>query len=146
MQGTGQGDVVDVVTGRVRQRPILPPARHASVDQLRVPRHAVIRAQAQALGHAGPEAFEQRIRRLRQPQHRLHALGLFQIHTDGAPVAGKNIPRGTCPRPHAIHADHLRAHIRKHHPAEGPRTDTGQFDDAISMKWSHALPPLFPNE
>ena len=40
VQRTSEGDVVDVVAGTLRQRPVLAPARHAAVDQARVQREA----------------------------------------------------------------------------------------------------------
>src|SRR3970040_1739326 len=44
-----------------RERPILPPAGHAAVDEARVAGERRIRAEAEALHHAGPEALDEHI-------------------------------------------------------------------------------------
>ena len=56
-------DVVPVVAGRVRQRAELAPAGHAAVDEARISREAGVGAEAEPLGHAGPEALDQRVGR-----------------------------------------------------------------------------------
>jgi hypothetical protein len=45
----------------LRQRPFLTPSGHAAIDQPRVARLHHVRAKAQSLHHAGPEAFDQRV-------------------------------------------------------------------------------------
>ena len=57
----GQGEVVDVVTGGFRQRSRLSPACHAAVDQPRIARERDVRAEAESLHGAGPEAFDQSV-------------------------------------------------------------------------------------
>ena len=71
----GERDVVDVVAGRVRERPVLAPAGHAAVHEPRVAGEADVGPEAEALGDAGPEALDQRVGRLDEPQHRLDAFG-----------------------------------------------------------------------
>ena len=56
-----QRNVVDVMSGRLRQGALLSPARHAPIHQLRVARHTVLRPDAQALSDAGSKAFEQAV-------------------------------------------------------------------------------------
>ena len=46
-------DVVDVVAGRLRQRPVLAPAGHPAVDEPRVAGEAPVGAEAEPLGHPG---------------------------------------------------------------------------------------------
>jgi len=75
------------VTGGMRQRPFLSPSRHASVDQPRVTRETIVGSQAQPLGYAGTEAFDQRVRFLDQPQHGLDRFGPFEIERNRAPAA-----------------------------------------------------------
>ena len=65
----GERDVVDVVAGRVRERPVLAPAGHAAVHEPRVAGEARVGADAEPLGHAGPEALDQRVGLLDQAQH-----------------------------------------------------------------------------
>ena len=87
MQRAGQRDVVDVVAGSVRQRTFLSPSRHASVNQAGIARETVVGAQAEPLGYAGPEAFDQCVGFLDQPQHGLNRFGPFEIERHRAPAA-----------------------------------------------------------
>ncbi len=61
MQRAGERDVVDVVAGGLRERPVLAPAGHAAVDEPRVAREADVGAEPEPLHHAGPEALDQRV-------------------------------------------------------------------------------------
>ena len=126
----------------VRDGAFLPPARHAPVDELFVARHAIVRAEAQALSDAGPKALEQRIGGFHQLEDEFHALRLLQVHRDGAAVAGQHIAPAPSRAADAIYADHLRAHVREHHAAERPGADASQFYDAESLQWAHALLPF----
>src|SRR5690606_38031295 len=64
VQGAGDGDVADVVPGGVGQGALLPPAGHPPVDELRVAGEAVVRADAEPLGDAGPAALDRKSTRL----------------------------------------------------------------------------------
>ena len=66
MQGAAQRNIIDVVTRRLSQRPLLAPAGHTPINQFRVTRQAVLRANAKSLGHPWPIAFKQRIGALNQ--------------------------------------------------------------------------------
>ena len=68
-------DVVDVVPGGLRVRTVLAPAGHAAVDELRVPGEAGVGPDAEPLGHAGPEALDERIGLLDEREHRLDPVG-----------------------------------------------------------------------
>ena len=61
LERAGQRDVVDVVAGGVGVRAVLAPAGHAAVDEPRVAGEADVGAEAEALGHAGPEALDERV-------------------------------------------------------------------------------------
>ena len=74
-QRTGLRQVVDVVAGGHRQRPVLTPAGDPREDQPRVDRRAVVGADAESLAGAGPEAVQQHIGLGGQVQQRLR-LGL----------------------------------------------------------------------
>ena len=65
VQGAGDADVVEVVAGRLGQRPGLSPAGHPAVDQPRVAGPAVLGAEPETLGGAGAQALDQRRRRAR---------------------------------------------------------------------------------
>ena len=123
--------------------PFLAPAGHASVDQLLVARQAVVGPEAQTFGDAGSKPLEQRVGGLHQLEHQFDALGLLEVHGDGTPVTCQHIARAAACSADAVNADHLRAHVREHHPAERPRPDAGEFDDAKTLQWSHrCLPPV----
>ena len=61
VEGAGQGDVVDVMPGRRRQRAVLPPAGHPAENQPRVTREADIGPQAKAFHDPGPESLDEGI-------------------------------------------------------------------------------------
>ena len=91
VQGTGQGDVIQIVSRRLRQWSLLPPAGHAPVNQARVALQAGPRAQAQFLGDPGAKTFDQHIAAFDQVEHGLHARGLFQIDGDGTSPAAQHV-------------------------------------------------------
>ena len=66
VQRAGQGQIIDIVTGGLRQWPGLTPTGHATVDQSRVPGQAELRSQAQPLHDAGPKALDQHVGALDQ--------------------------------------------------------------------------------
>ena len=78
----GERDVVDVVAGRVRERAVLAPAGHPPVDQPRVAGEALVGTEPEPLGDAGPEALDERVGLLDQPQHALDAVGVLQVDAD----------------------------------------------------------------
>ncbi len=82
MQRARQANVVDVVPGRLGQRPLLAPARHASVHQLLVASPAILGPQPQALGDARAEPLEEGIRLLDKAQHGFSAGGAFKVDGD----------------------------------------------------------------
>ena len=129
--------------GGLRHRTVLAPARHASVDELRVAGEARVGTEAEPLGDAGPEALEQRVGALDEPQHELDAVGVLQVDADRAAAAVQRLEvrlvelrRVDLLR--AVDADDVGAHVRQQHPGERPRSDPGQLDDLDSCKRSHA--------
>ncbi len=102
---------------------------------------AIRRPQAEALGDAGAEAFDEDLGPFDQAQHQLAAARLLQIDDEGFLVAVEQImgPRRLAGAPDA---DDLRPHIRQQHGAEGPRPQPRQFDDRDARKRSHDLAPV----
>ena len=92
----GERDVVDVVARGLRHRTVLAPPGHAPVDELRVAGEAHVGAEAEALGHAGPEALEQRVGALDELQHELDALGVLQVDADRAAAAVQRLEVRPC--------------------------------------------------
>ena len=126
LERAGERDVVDVVPGGVRHRPVLAPAGQAAVHEPRVAGGALVGADAEALGDARPEHFEEHVGLLDQPQQRLDALRQLEVdrHRLLAPVHGRGRGPGAVDRPRGIDPvdpQHLGAHVGEQHPAERPR-------------------------
>ena len=120
-----QRDVVDVVAGGLRVRPVLTPAGQPPVHELRVAGERDVGPDAQPFRHAGPEHLEEGVGLLQQPQQCLDAVGLLQVDGDGLLAAihgaGRRLrvvdgPGGVDP----VDPQHLGAHVREQHPAERP--------------------------
>ena len=141
VQRADEADVVDVVTGGLGEGAFLTPTGHAPVDQAFVAGHARFGADAESLGHAGPEAFEEPIGGFAELEDDFDTLGCLQVHGDRAPVARQHVPWRGRGMADPIHPDHLGAHVGEHHAAERARSDAGQLDDAQSVQRSHRWPP-----
>ena len=115
--------------------PDLAPARHAPVDELRIARETDFRPDTEALGHAGPEAFDQRIRAVNEPQQRRNARRTLQVERDRPSVAQQGVDRIGFPgwRRGTVDADDRRTHVGKHHGAERRWTQPREFDDPDSL-------------
>ena len=90
-QAAGQGDVVDVVAGALRVGALLAPPGHAPVDEAGIARQADVGAEAEPLHHPRPEALEQRVGLLDQPEHGLHTFGHLDVDGDRLPAAGEQV-------------------------------------------------------
>ena len=95
------------MAGRLSEWPILAPAGHPAVNQLRVPGLTVFRTQSQTLGDAGTESFKQGVRGLHQPQHCGNTLRLLKVHGNGFPISRQHVSGATGVRLDAIHPDDL---------------------------------------
>ena len=91
VERAGEGDVVDVVAGGLGVGAVLAPAGHAAVDELGVAGQAVIRADAEALGHAGAEALDEHVGLLDHGEHRLDALRALEVDADRAAAAVQDV-------------------------------------------------------
>lgn len=130
VQQAGEADVVEVVPGALRQRPLLAPAGHSRVDQLRIAGEARLRPDAQPLGDAGPEGLDQHIGLLDHRQQRRHVAGLLQVQRHRATIAQqRRIGRRVGTAARALDAHHLGAHVGEHHAAVGRRAQPGDLDD-----------------
>ncbi len=137
VQRAGERDVVDVVTGRQRERPRLAPARHAAENDLRIALEAHIGAEAQPLHHAGTKAFDHGVSLRDQLQRRLNRFRFLQIEHDGRTAAIGDFPfAGNAPAL-AIDADHFRAHVGQQHGRKRPRPDAREFDDFDALQRTH---------
>ena len=144
VEGTREGDVVDVVAGGLRIRAFLAPAGHPAVDEARVAGEAVVGADTETLGDPRPEALDQAVGGLDEPHHGLDALRGLHVDADRATAAQHDVGRGhiritASNRRGSLDADHVGAHVGQHHGAERPRADARQLDDAYSGKGSHGV-------
>ena len=139
--GTGQGDVVDVVAGDLGQRPILAPAGNAAIDQLGIALPAVLGAEAQSLGDASAETFDQGVGAGHHAQDQFDTFGLLQIDRDRAATAiEQRVLRlhrdAEIGIDHTIDAYHLGAHVGEHHRAHRVGANARQFNHLVSDQWS----------
>ena len=132
-------EVVDVVADVAGERAVLAPAGHARVDEPRVAGAARVGTDAESLGDAGPEPFEQHVGAARTGAARpRRASGCFRsMPTLRRPRSiteyGDTNPATFEPRRdvgRAVEAQHLGAHVGEQHPRELHRPDVRQLDDA----------------
>ncbi len=148
MESSSEGDVVDVVSGGLRQWPVLAPAGDAAIDEARIAREAIVRAEAQPLGDAGAEPFDQPVGLFDKAQCQRLSIRGFEIDRDRPATAQQQViaqrPRETeiaAARP--VDAQHRGTHVGEQHRAHRPRPDPGQLDDLDPGKRSHGVPRLF---
>lgn len=67
---------------------------HAAVDERRAAREARVGPDAEALGDAGAEPFDERVGTLDEPQHDFPAGRMLQVDADGVAAAGVDVPQG----------------------------------------------------
>jgi len=91
VQCPGDGDVVQVVPGRMGPRSGLPPAGHPGVDESRFAGEAVVRAESQPFGDAGPHPFHERVRTLHQFEHRGDGGRVLEVERDARPATGQQV-------------------------------------------------------
>ena len=150
-QRTADGDVVDVVAGHGRHRPLLTPPRHAPVDQPAVAPEAGVGPDAQSLGHAGPEALDQPVGLLDEPEHELDGVGVLEIDADRGTGPVQQVP--VRPRPRGrdllpaldrarrrpLEPQDLRPGVGQHHAGVGRRPDSRQLNDLDPAQRSTAV-------
>ncbi len=134
VQRAGKRDVVHVVAGRLRERPVLAETGHPPVDELRVQRQAFVRAEAQPLHRAGPEALDKHVGLRDQLAGQRDPLGVLEVDRERtlAAIGQVEVIRSR----HAqvrllepVEPQHLGAHVRQQHPAHRRRPDAGELDD-----------------
>ena len=145
MQDPGDGEVIQVVPGGVRQGAALAPAGHAAVDQGGVALKAGFRTQSEALHDAGTETLYQHVRALHQAQHHVYAFRALQVQGDRlfAAVEKRRVATlayrgGIRVGTGAFHQHHLRPQIGEHHTRDGAGADAGDFNDFNTLQRSHA--------
>jgi hypothetical protein len=155
VQRADAGDVADVVPDGGGQRAVLPPARHTRVDQPRVAGQADLGPHAETFGHPRPQALEQDVRGVGQPEQRVHRARVLQVEHGGLAAAVHQVTfrPGFMGRSAAgpVDAQHGGALVGQEHGAErsGPdarkleHPQAGQRPAAGSLRHRHVLPPPY---
>ena len=131
-QRTGERDVVDVVTGGLRVRAVLAPPGHAPEHELRVAGQAHVGADAEALHHAGAEAFDERVGMLDEIEQRGDAVGVLQVERHVAAAAQHDVVVRAC-----------RARGRAPHWARSTRmTSAPMSDSSIAANGPGPMPAI----
>ena len=128
------------MAGRLREWTFLPPAGHPAVDQARVVRQCDVRAQSQALGDAGAEAFDEHVCPLDEAEDEFDVGGVFEIRFhDAAAAVGlvAGLP-GCREQAGALYADHVGAEVGEQRRSVRAGTDAGEFDNADTGERSGA--------
>ena len=134
LERAGEGDVVDVVPGSRRHRACLAPTGHPAVDEPGIARPAGLGPDAEPLGDARAEAFDERVGPLDEGEHECDAVGVLQVDADRALAPLEQVPVGAG-RQGAGHVgrsldpQHVRAEVGEHHRAERAGADPGELDD-----------------
>jgi len=127
----------------LRQRPVLPPAGHAAVDEPGIASGAIGGPEPKALHHARPVALDQRIRRLDHRQRLRNGFGALQVEGDD-PLSspqrtfGERAIGGAEGRlVRANDRDDFCAEIGQHAAGERAWTDPLELDRLKSGKRTH---------
>jgi len=129
VQCPGDGDVVDVVAGHLAPRAGLAPAGHPPVDEPRIALPAYVRADAESLGHIGPERLEQHVGAVNHGQQRLWPCCVLQIDQHRPPAAADDRPGWILGLARAVDPHDIGAQVGQQHRAVGRWPEPGQLHD-----------------
>ena len=88
------GRVGEVMARAVGQRALLAPSGHPAVDEPRVAGRGSGGPDAEPLGHPGPEALEEGVGSLDEPEHDLRAPGGLEVDGHGPRPAAEDVEAG----------------------------------------------------
>ena len=144
----GEGDVVDVVAGGVGPRPVLAPAGHPPVDELRVAGKTLVGTGPEPLHHAGAKPLDQGVGTLDEIEQHADAIGMLEVDGEVAPAAQRHVDvrrvrsRAAGSR-RPLDADHLGTHVGEQHRGERAGADAGDLDDAVAgQRPAHGRPVI----
>ena len=149
-QYAAERDIVDVVPGAAGQRPLLPPAGDAAVDQARVQRQRRVRPQPQLFHHAGAQPLDQPVGSPDQAARQVQVVRRLQIQRDRPAAAMHHRTAAILHQRAPIDrrpgdAQHLGPEIGQQHGAVGPRPDRFELDNAYPRQRSrHPVSLLGP--
>ena len=140
-----------VVDGLVGERPLLAPAAHRNVDEVRLDGLEVLVVEAEPRHDAGAEVLHEDVRRAGEIEDHLPPSGRFGVHGNRALVAvvvherRREVALPVPGAPHMVaaqgrfHLDDVRALVGENHRAVGASDHRREIDDAHAVKRpSHA--------
>ena len=147
VQHAADREVGDVVPGGRGERAVLAPTGHPPVDQPRIAGVHVRRPDAEPFRDTWPEAFDEQVGGVAQPQHDLGAAGPPHVHRDRAPApaqrsGGQRVERTGGAE--LVDAHHVRAQVGEQHAGERDRPDRRQLDDPYSFSGPGTFTPRTP--
>jgi hypothetical protein len=129
VKSTGERNEIDVVPRGRRERSILPPSRHAAVNQARIARVTHFGPEPESFHHARAVAFEQNVRACCQLACDSVVRILLESERDNASPAQRDIDSRIGPRAGPSDMDHVGAHVREQHCAKGYWPEGGKLQD-----------------
>src|SRR6266568_3792995 len=135
-------DVVDVVSGAIRVRPVLPVAGDRAIHEARIDRGERVVARAEFRHGAGTEPLDQDFGAFCKPQEHLASLRLLQVEADRALVAIDQLEENRTPPARGTHCagivsrfrvldlDDIRPHVGEMQRRHGPWKEARQIEDA----------------
>ena len=134
-EGARDGDVVDVVSGGLGERPVLAPAGHPAVHESRIALPEVRGSEPEPLHHTGPEPLDQRVGPVDQLQNDVTSLGTLDIDGDRAPAAMHHVLVGAGgAHSHTLDPDHVGTEVGEQHRRERPWPEPGHLDDSTTRQ------------
>ena len=91
MQRAGQTDVVNVMTGNIRQRPFLTPTGHAAIDETWIYLKTICRTQSEAFHYTGTKSLKNDVGRACKTKRDCNSSRVFQIKRNRTTPPVENI-------------------------------------------------------
>ena len=117
----------------MRERPVLPPAGHATVGEFWVCGKQFIGTQSEILDDAWPESFDETVGRGNQFSYGLNGGRILEVTSQRPAVTRQRVQRRLLGGTRALHANHVGAHVGEHHAGERRRAESGQLNNSHSI-------------
>jgi hypothetical protein len=129
VQNPCQGNVIDIVPGRLREFTALPPACHTAVHQTRIAVKAHLWAQSQTLHHSGSEPFQKHVCAGDQVEDQRNPRRFLEVDCDRTTTPVAHIaaafssagPGSLETRLSAVYPQYICPEVAEHHRGERPR-------------------------
>lgn len=135
----GEGDVRDVVSGPLGERPVLAPAGHPPVDEPGIAGETGVGADAETFGDARPVALDQDVGTFDQVQDAVRAALGLEVDEHGTFVAVGEVVRGIDTESRSggpVDPDDIGAEVGQEHRGERAGADARQFHHAYARQWA----------